>query len=69
VAAARRAFKGGRVRVHRPWVTEPGMWCGAPTYVLTDNEKTVTIEHVEGIAVRNPATVAFLVLRGHGVHL
>ena len=32
---------------------------GAPTYVLTDNEKTVTIEHVAGTAVRNPATVAF----------
>jgi hypothetical protein len=32
---------------------------GAPTYVLTDNEKTVTIEHVAGMAVRNPATVAF----------
>ena len=36
---------------------------GAPTYALTDNEKTVTIEHVCGIALRNaqivrsPATV------------
>jgi hypothetical protein len=27
---------------------------GVPTYVLTDNEKTVTVEHVAGIAVRNP---------------
>jgi hypothetical protein len=26
---------------------------GAPTYALTDNEKTVTVEHVCGIAVRN----------------
>ena len=26
VAGVRRAFKAGRVRVHRPWVTEPGMW-------------------------------------------
>jgi len=26
VARVRRAFKAGRVRVHRPWVTEPGMW-------------------------------------------
>jgi transposase len=112
VARVRRAFKAGRVRVHRPWVTEPGMWLqydfgdgpvidgskttlfcawlawcrfrvvlaildktapsvfaaldvtlrrlgGAPTYVLTDNEKTVTIEHVAGMAVRNPATVGF----------
>jgi transposase len=31
---------------------------GAPTYVLTDNEKTVTVEHVAGIAVRNPQMVA-----------
>jgi hypothetical protein len=26
VAKVRAAFKAGRVRVHRPWVTEPGMW-------------------------------------------
>ena len=32
---------------------------GAPTYVLTDNEKTVTVEHVAGMAVRNSAMVAF----------
>jgi hypothetical protein len=31
---------------------------GAPTYALTDNEKTVTVEHVAGIAVRNPEMVA-----------
>lgn len=31
---------------------------GAPTYWLTDNEKTVTIDHVAGIAVRNPRIVA-----------
>lgn len=112
VAKARAAFKAGRVRVHRPWVTEPGMWLqydfgdgpviegvktvlfcawlawsrfrvvlalrdktmpsvfaaldvtlrrvgGAPTYVLTDNEKTVTVEHVAGIAVRNLQMLAF----------
>jgi transposase len=112
VAKVRAAFKSGRVRVHRPWVTEPGMWLqydfgdgpvidgvktvlfcawlawsrfrvvlalrdktmpsvfaaldvtlrkvgGAPTYVLTDNEKTVTMEHVAGIAVRNPQMLAF----------
>ncbi|MGI8627440.1 MAG: IS21 family transposase [Geodermatophilaceae bacterium] len=112
VAHVRAAFKSGRVRVHRPWVTEPGMWLqydfgdgpvidgvktvlfcawlawsrfrvvlalrdktmpsvfaaldvtlrrigGAPTYVLTDNEKTVTVEHVAGIAVRNPQMLAF----------
>jgi hypothetical protein len=103
VAQTRQAFKAGRMRVHRPWVTEPGMWLqydfgdgpridevktvlfcawlawsrfrvvialrdktapsvfaaldvtlrrlgGAPTYVLTDNEKTVTVAHVAGIA-------------------
>ena len=31
---------------------------GAPTYALTDNEKTVSIDHVAGIAVRNPQIVA-----------
>jgi len=30
---------------------------GVPTYGLTDNEKTVTVEHVCGIAVRNPTVV------------
>lgn len=112
VADVKRDYRAGRVRVHRPWVTEPGMWLqydfgdgpvidgvktvlfcawlawsrfrvvlplrdktlpsvfaaldvtlrrvgGAPTYVLTDNEKTVTVEHVAGIAVRNRAMVAF----------
>ena len=112
VAKARQGWKNGRVRVHRPWVTEPGMWLqydfgdgpviegvkttlfcawlawsrfrvvipildkttasvfaaldvtlrrvgGVPTYVLTDNEKTVTVEHVAGMAVRNPQTVLF----------
>ncbi len=112
VAVVKANYRVGRVRVHRPWVTEPGMWLqydfgdgpmidgarttlfvawlawsrfrvvlairdktspsvmaaldvtmrrlgGAPTYVLTDNEKTVTVEHVAGMAVRNPAMVAF----------
>jgi hypothetical protein len=31
---------------------------GVPTYALTDNEKTVTVEHVAGIPVRHPAIVA-----------
>ncbi|MGK7313613.1 MAG: Mu transposase domain-containing protein, partial [Candidatus Longimicrobiales bacterium M2_2A_002] len=30
----------------------------APTYVLTDNEKTVTSEHVAGVPVRHPDIVA-----------
>ena len=30
---------------------------GCPTYALTDNEKTVTVEHVCGIAVRNATIV------------
>lgn len=106
------AYRGGRRRVHRPWIPEPGLWAqydfgdgpriggvatilfcfwlawcrfrvvlplldktqpsvfaaidaalrqagGVPTYLLTDNEKTVTVEHIAGVAVRNPATVAF----------
>ena len=111
----------GRVRVHRPWVTEPGMWLqydfgdgpiidgrktvlfcawlawsrfrvvlalrdrtaptvfaaldvtlrklgGSPTYVLTDNEKTVTTEHIAGMAVRNPQVVSFARFYGVTVH-
>ena len=30
---------------------------GAPTYWLTDNERTVTIDHVAGVAVRHPLLV------------
>ncbi|GAB3259391.1 hypothetical protein GCM10027456_38860 [Kineosporia babensis] len=30
---------------------------GVPAYVLTDNEKTVTTDHVAGIAIRNPEIV------------
>ncbi|MGO9750352.1 MAG: IS21/IS408/IS1162 family transposase [Solirubrobacteraceae bacterium] len=30
---------------------------GVPSYALTDNEKTVTVDHVAGIAVRNPTIV------------
>jgi hypothetical protein len=40
---------------------------GAPTYVLTDNEKTVTDYHLCGIAVRNEAAVA--VSRYYGITL
>jgi transposase len=38
---------------------------GAPTYALTDNERTVSIDHIAGIAVRNPQIVA--VGRHYGV--
>lgn len=31
---------------------------GAPTYVLTDNAKTVTVEHIAGIPARHPQMVA-----------
>ncbi len=40
---------------------------GAPTYVLTDNEKTVTDYHLCGIAVRNETAVA--VSRYYGVSI
>ena len=112
VAKVKQSYRAGHVRVHRPWVTEPGMWLqydygdgpvvdgvktvlfvawlawsrfrvvialrdktmpsvfaaldvtfrrlgGVPTYVLTDNEKTVTTEHIAGIPVRNPQLVGF----------
>jgi hypothetical protein len=32
---------------------------GVPACLLTDNEKTVTVEHIAGIPVRNPAAVEF----------
>jgi hypothetical protein len=32
---------------------------GVPTYALTDNEKTVTLEHIAGVPVRHPGVVAF----------
>jgi hypothetical protein len=41
---------------------------GAPTYVLTDNEKTVTTEHVAGVPVRNAAMVAWSRHYGATVH-
>ena len=112
VASVKKSYRAGSVRVHRPWVTEPGMWLqydygegpvvdgvktvlfvawlawsrfrvvialrdktmpsvfaaldqtfrrlgGVPTYVLTDNEKTVTVEHIAGIPVRNGQLVGF----------
>ena len=112
VARLKTAWHAGRRRVHRPWITEPGMWLqydygdgpvidgvkvtlfvawlawlrfrvvlpirdktmpsvfaaldvtfrrlgGVPTYVLTDNEKTVTTEHIAGIPVRNAQLAEF----------
>ncbi len=37
---------------------------GAPTYLLTDNEKTVTTRHVARIPVRNPAIVSAAIYYG-----
>ena len=31
---------------------------GAPTYAVTDNERTVSVDRVCGIAVRNPQIVS-----------
>jgi transposase len=31
---------------------------GAPTYALTDNERTVSVDHIAGIAVRHPQIVS-----------
>lgn len=116
VAEVKMAYRLGHARVHRPWVTEPGLWLqydfgdgpvvagrsgevktvlfvawlawsrfrvvialrdktqpsviaaldrtfrllgGVPTYVLTDNEKTVTVEHIAGVPVRNREVVSF----------
>jgi DNA replication protein DnaC len=40
---------------------------GAPSYALTDNEKTVSTDHIAGIAVRNPQIVS--VARHYGVSI
>jgi transposase len=37
---------------------------GASTYALTDNEKTVSVDHVCGIAVRNPQIVRLAATMG-----
>jgi transposase len=111
VRRAKAAFRAGRARTYRPWITEPGMWLqfdwghgplidgrstllfcawlawsrfrvviptwdrtlgsllacldatlraigGAPTYALTDNERTITIDRIAGIGVRHPEIVA-----------
>jgi transposase len=116
VADAKAAWRAGRRRTYRPWITEPGLWLqfdwgtgpvvpgpdgrgrptllfcawlawsrfrvviptwdrklgtllacldatlrrlgGVPTYALTDNEKTVTVDHVAGVPVRHPMIVA-----------
>ncbi len=41
---------------------------GAPVYALTDNEKTVTVEHVAGVPVRHPGIVAAGRFYGMTVH-
>jgi transposase len=41
---------------------------GAPVYALTDNEKTVTVEHVAGVPVRHPEIVAAGRYYGMTVH-
>src|SRR5215211_5592305 len=40
---------------------------GAPTYALTDNERTVSTDHIAGIAVRNPQIVS--VARHYGISI
>ena len=121
VAGIKKQYRLGNARVHRLWVTEPGLWLqydfgdgpvidgrktvlfcawlawsrfrivialrdrtiptvfaaldaafrivgGVPTYVLTDNEKSVTVEHVARIPVRNQQVVAFARFYGVTVH-
>lgn len=111
VRQAKAAYRAGRRRTYRPWVTEPGMWLqfdwatgptvegrptllfcawlawsryrvvlpardrtlgsllacldgtlriigGAPTYLLTDNERTISVDRVAGVAVRHPEIVS-----------
>ena len=69
-AAVRGWLAWSRFRVVIPvWDQQMGTltWCvdqalravgGAPTYLLTDNARTVTMDHVAGIPVRHPEMVA-----------
>lgn len=41
---------------------------GVPSYILTDNAKTVSVEHVAGVAVRHPQIVAVARHYGSQVH-
>ena len=43
VAQVRRNFRVGRVRVHRPWVTEPGMWVLCRTLHKTHYDAPATM--------------------------
>lgn len=44
------------------------MMGGAPTHLLTDNEKTVTTRHVAGLAVRNREILGVAHYYGVGIH-
>lgn len=126
VAGVKAAWRAGRRRAYRPWITEPGLWLqfdwgegarvpgadgrprrtwlfcawlawsrfrvvipvwdqtlptliacldatlrrigGVPTYVLTDNAKTVSVDHVAGVAVRHPQIVEAARHYGTQVH-
>lgn len=69
-----------RFRVVIPvWDQQTGTltWCldqalrligGAPTYLLTDNARTVTMDHIAGVAVRHPEMVALGRHYGCAVH-
>jgi hypothetical protein len=43
----------------RGWTGSSPILGGAPTYLLTDNEKTVTTGHIAGVPVRNRQAVTF----------
>ncbi|MEU0313115.1 hypothetical protein [Nocardioides sp. NPDC006273] len=69
MAEAKRAWRGGHRRAYRPWIAEPGCGCGStrardlrmaggvPSFLLTDNPNTVSIDDVAGAAVRDPEVV------------
>src|SRR6266705_2111394 len=74
VAEVKVAWRAGRRRRCRPWTCPSRdqqmgtlTWCidqalraagGAPACLLTDNARTVTMDHVAGIPVRHPEMVA-----------
>lgn len=45
VAEVKAAWRAGRRRVHRPWITEPGGWllCGVPLMALIDSPQSCSV--------------------------
>ncbi len=57
VAAVKRNYPAGRVRVHRPWVTEPGMWI---QHYFGDNGPVIDLDLLTRIVTVSFETVGIV---------